>query len=203
MRKAKKQQKVFRMKSHQGSLRQKTPGGPYYYRVTISKGGPRKEFPLKTNDFEEAKKRAAELAVVLEAKTKDVALAQIQALKGFSLQAVNLPFSEAWEKYEKHPKRAMPHTVNEQLAYRATYEEFVRFVSSSSPLPEGSRKHTVITSVSEVCPEICEKYSVYLKTTHLAVDTHNRKIKRLRKIFDCLKDYYPSDENPRARRFFP
>jgi hypothetical protein len=52
MRKANKQQKVFRMKSHQGSLRQKTPGGPYYYRVTISKGGPRKEFPLKTNDLE-------------------------------------------------------------------------------------------------------------------------------------------------------
>ena len=61
----------------------------------------------------------------------------------------------------------------------------------------GSRKksHTVVTSIAEVTPQICEAFSAYLKTTMLAVDTHNRKIKRLRKIFDCLKDYYEG-ENP-------
>lgn len=34
-----------------------------------------------------------------------------------------------------------------------------------------------------------------MKTKALAVDTHNRKIKRLRKIFDVLKEYYPQS-NP-------
>lgn len=33
----------------------------------------------------------------------------------------------------------------------------------------------------------------------LAVDTHNRKIKRLRKIFDCLKDYYEGDNPFRSK----
>jgi len=193
MEKGKRQQKVIRMKTHQGSIRQKTPGGPYYYRVTIRKGLPRKEFPLKTNDPDKAKKLAADLAAVLEAQTQEVALAQINAIKGFSKQAMNLPLSEAWSKYEVHPNRATPHTVSEQLAYQSTYEEFVQFVSN--PLPGKRRKHNLITSISEISPEVCEEFSDYLKTTSLAVDTHNRKIKRLRKIFDCLKEYY-SIENP-------
>ena len=43
--------------------------------------------------------------------------------------------------------------------------------------------------------KIAEEYASFLKSQAQAVDTHNRKIKRLRKIFDCLKDYY-SGENP-------
>ena len=58
------------------------------------------------------------------------------------------------------------------------YEEFVQFVSN--PLPGKRRKHTLITSISEIFPEVCEEFSDYLKTTSLAIDTHNRKIKRLR-----------------------
>jgi integrase len=175
------------MKKLQGKLRQKAKGGNYYYRLTVA-NGIRKEFALKTADETEAIQRAEELDSIYAAPNMDVAVAQINAIKGFSKQAQMLPLSEGWAKYEIHPERATPHTVSEQLAYKTTYDEFVEYVSASG-------KHTVITSIAELNSDIAEGYAAYMRTIPQAVDTHNRKIKRLRKIFDCLSDYY-SGNNP-------
>ena len=175
------------MKKLQGKLRQKNSKGNYYYRLTIA-SGIRKEFALKTADETEAIQRAEELDSIYAAPNMDVAVAQINAIKGFSKQAQMLPLSEGWAKYEIHPERATPHTVSEQLAYKTTYDEFVEYVSASD-------KHTVITSIAELNSDIAEGYATYMRTIPQAVDTHNRKIKRLRKIFDCLSDYY-SGNNP-------
>jgi integrase family protein len=176
------------MQKLRGTLRQKNAKGNFYYRLTVA-NGLRKEFALKTSDETEALQRAEELDSIWAAPTMDVAVAQINAIKGFSRQAQMLPLSEGWTKYEVHPERATPHTVSEQLAYKTTYEEFVAFVTA----PE--KHHTVITSVAELNSRIAEEYANFMKSKAQAVDTHNRKIKRLRKIFDCLKDYY-SGENP-------
>ena len=175
------------MKKLQGKLRQKNSKGNYYYRLTIA-NGVRKEFALKTADETEAIQRAEELDSIYVAPNMEVAVAQINAIKGFSKQAQMLPLSEGWAKYEIHPERATPHTVSEQLAYKTTYDEFVEYVSASG-------KHTVITSIAELNSDIAEGYAAYMRTIPQAVDTHNRKIKRLRKIFDCLSDYY-SGNNP-------
>ena len=176
-----------RMKKLQGKLRQKAKGGNYYYRLTIA-NGIRKEFALKTADETEAIQRAEELDSIYAAPNMEVAVAQINAIKGFSKQAQMLSLADGWEKYEVHPERATPHTVSEQLAYKTTYEEFVSYVTTPG-------KHTVITSIAELNSDIAEEYAAYMRTISQAVDTHNRKIKRLRKIFDCLKDYYSGD-NP-------
>jgi len=175
-----------------GNLRQKTRGGSFYYRLTVA-NGQRKEFALKTADFDEARRKAEELDSIWIAPTADVAIAQINAIKGFSKKAQNLPFSEAWDKYSVHPLRAMPRTVSEKGAYRSTYQEFVEFVDRLNH--ERGSNRVVISGVGDVSFEVCEAFSAYLKTTNLAVDTHNRKIKRLRKIFGCLKEYYDG-ENP-------
>ena len=175
------------MKKLQGKLRQKNSKGNYYYRLTVA-NGIRKEFALKTADETEAIQRAEKLDSIYAAPNMDVAVAQINAIKGFSKQAQMLPLSEGWAKYEIHPERATPHTVSEQLAYKTTYDEFVEYVSAPG-------KHTVITSIAELSNDIAEEYAAYMRTIPQAVDTHNRKIKRLRKIFDCLSDYY-SGNNP-------
>lgn len=175
------------MKKLQGKLRQKAKGGNYYYRLTVA-NGIRKEFALKTADETEAIQRAEELDSIYVAPNMEVAVAQINAIKGFSKQAQMLSLADGWEKYEVHPERATPHTVSEQLAYKTTYDEFVEYVSASG-------KHTVITSIAELNSDIAEGYATYMRTIPQAVDTHNRKIKRLRKIFDCLSDYYSGD-NP-------
>ena len=183
-----------RMSTLQGKLRQKKEkGGQYYYRLAVAPGV-RKEFSLKTADYNVACQKAEELDALWLAPTPEVAMAQINAIRGFSRSASKLLFADAWEKYQVHPDRATPHTVAEQQSYQRTYEEFVRFAIGGKTMKRGSRC-AAVSCINEVTPKLCEEFSAYLKTTMLAVDTHNRKIKRLRKIFDCLKDYYEG-ENP-------
>lgn len=176
-----------RMSKLQGTLRQKNSKGNYYYRLTIA-NGVRKEFALKTSDEEEAVAEAEKLDSIYLAPTIEVAAAQINAYKGFAKRLKRLTFEEAWTKYEEHPERAMPFTVNEQLSYKTNYNEFVSFITSPG-------KHTTLTSIADLNGKAAEEYAAYMKTIDQAVETHNRKIKRLRKVFECLKDYY-SGENP-------
>ena len=105
------------MKKLQGKLRQKAKGGNYYYRLTVA-NGIRKEFALKTADETEAIQRAEELDSIYVAPNMEVAVAQINAIKGFSKQAQMLPLSEGWAKYEIHPERATPHTVKRRVKAR-------------------------------------------------------------------------------------
>ena len=116
------------MKKLNGSIRQKGGKGNFYYRLMIA-NGVRKEFALKTSDETEAIQRAEELDSVWLAPNMDVAVAQINAIKGFSMQAQKLSFADGWKKYQVHPERAMPHTVSEQLSYKAAYDDFVSFVT--------------------------------------------------------------------------
>ena len=117
----------------------------------------------------------------------------MNAIRGFAKKAQNISFEEAWEKYQVHPDRATPHTVEERIGYRKSFELFRQFASGEFG-PKRSNRPTA-NCICEVTPRLCEEFSAYLKTTHLSVHTHNRKIKRLRKIFECLKDYYEG-ENP-------
>ena len=179
----KKEQKRIskRMKELRGKLRKKAKGGNYYYRLTIT-NGVRKEFALKTTDEAEAIQKAADLDAVYEAPNQEVAFAQINAIKGFSKRAMQLTFSEGWEKYSSHPDRATPHTVAEQLAYKSTYDEFADFAAASEKM-----------EASDIDIALCEKYAAHLREQNLAVATHNRKLKRLRKIFDCLNCNFSSN----------
>ena len=177
-----------RMKKLSGKLRKKNSKGNYYYRLTIA-NGIRKEFALKTSDETQAIQRAEELDAVWAAPTQEVAFAQINAIKGFSNQIRNISFTEAWEKYETHPDRARPHTIAEQKSYKTSYDEFVSFLATF-----GSEEQR-ITGIGDITFPVAESYSAHLRTRPLAVGTHNRKIKHLRKIFNCLKDYYSGD-NP-------
>ena len=85
------------MQKLHGTLRRKNDRGPFYYRLTVA-NGVRKEFALKTTDELEALQRAEELDSIWAAPTMDVAVAQINAMKGFSRQAQMLPLSEGWAK---------------------------------------------------------------------------------------------------------
>lgn len=181
---AKAKNKVESVKLEFGSVRQKTPGGTYYFRYQIN--GIRKEIPLHTTSKEDAIRQAKELIPVTKAKSIDMVAAHVKQAKGLEKIERKLPLDEAWHIYSTHPDRATPHTVSEQLAYKTTFEEFLSFIST---LPYG------IISIHEVDPNTVESFASWMKTKALAVDTHNRKIKRLRKIFDVLKEYYPQS-NP-------
>ena len=177
-----------RMKKLNGTIRSKGKNGNLYYRLTIA-SGVRKEFPLKTKDEAEAIQKAEELDAIWAAPTVEVAAAQINAIKGFSKIKTNLDFATAYQKYLEHPERAQPYTVAVQRSYKATYDEFVNFSMTNS-----SQK---IKGIADITYKEAQAFADYLRTQQLAVDTHNRKIKQLRKIFRCLREYYEG-ENPFA-----
>ena len=187
-----KKRKPKRKNQLQGTLRQRKKNGQYYYRLIVATGI-RKEFSLKTADHTEAVQKASDLDSIWLAPTPEVAFAQMNAIRGFAKVNQRLSFEEAWEIYQTHPERATPHTLNERRSYRTTYDEFIRVISRKRVKGRSRRKPA--TCISDVSPELCEEFSDYLKTKELSVDVHNRKIKRLRRIFNCLKDYYEG-ENP-------
>ncbi|MBE6370588.1 MAG: phage integrase family protein [Lentisphaerae bacterium] len=182
-----------------GKLRQKEKNGPYYYRLMVA-NGVRKEFALKTADFEDAFRKATDLDAVYEAPNQEVAIAQINAIKGFSKIVEPLPLSEIWEKYEVHPDRARPLTPHEPLMYHSTLQEFIDYAEGRSG--NGKGKRSALSVISDVTPEVVSRYVDYLKTTRIAVDTHNRKMRRLRKIFECLKDYCGGENPFRIKHIF-
>ena len=96
----------------QGNLRQRVKGGNYHYRLMIT-AGTRKEFTLGTSNYDEAVLKALELDSIWLAPTKEVAVAQMNALRGFASPELDASFDEAWEIYTMHPNRATPHTVEE------------------------------------------------------------------------------------------
>ena len=83
-----------------GRLRQKRKDGYYHYRLTIA-NGTRKEFTLHTLNYDEAVRMASELDSIWLAPTKEVALAQMNAIRGFSKPELDASFDEAWSM----PKR--------------------------------------------------------------------------------------------------
>ncbi|MBO7088561.1 MAG: hypothetical protein J6W70_01540, partial [Lentisphaeria bacterium] len=88
-----------------GQLRQRTTNGVYSYRLTIA-NGTRKEFFLRTSNYDEAVRKASHLDSIWLAPTQEVALAQMNAIRGFSMEVQKITFEEAWEKYRTHPDRA-------------------------------------------------------------------------------------------------
>ena len=168
----------------QGSLRQRAKNRYYHYRLTIT-NGTRKEFTLQTYDYDEAVRMASELDSIWLAPTKEVALAQMNAIRGFSKPELDASFDEAWEVYRTHPDRAVPNTAEEQIAYGRTFQSFAEFATG---ITKKDVKHPA-TSIHAVTPELCEEYANYLRTLSISVDTHNRMLRRIRKVFSCLKEY--------------
>lgn len=168
------------MKQEVGTIYQK-PSGTYYYRYQIN--GERKAISLKTKNQEEAKRKVKELLPVLKATSIEVVSAHVAHARNLIKPANVLPLTEVWNTYSKHPNRATPATVNERLNYEADLRDFL------ASLPESCQY------LHEVTPELADAYAQRLRERQLAVDTHNRKIKRLRKIFSTLTEYCP-DGNP-------
>ncbi len=164
-----------------GSIFPKGPGKIYFYRYQLD--GHRKTVSLQTTNRAEAVKKAEALLPIIKATSTEVVAAHVQQAKGLSFPVRELPLNGVWDYYSTHPERATPATVNEQIQYRTTLEEFIRFIDK--PLLE----------VRKINSQHTEKFAQYLKSTGIAVGTHNRKIKWLRKIFSTLSEFR-DDENP-------
>ena len=164
-----------------GTVYQKTANGSYYFRYQIN--GRRKAVSLKTKNQKAAITRAEELIPILKASNTEVISAHVKHAKGLASKQKQLLLKDAWEIYSQHPERATPATVAEQIGYRTSFKELITFVNDDN------------AKISDITPEVTDKFAQHLRDSGIAVDTHNRKIKRIKKIFETLKEYR-SSANP-------
>ncbi len=164
-----------------GTVYQKNTNRNYYFRYQIN--GQRKAVSLKTKNQKEAIKKAQDLIPVVKATTTEMISAHIKHARGLVKRKKSLALADAWEVYSLHHERATPATVSEQNGYKSTFAEFMTFVEDKE------------LEINDITPEISDQFAQHLRSNDLAVDTHNRKIRRLKKIFEVLKDYRGSD-NP-------
>ena len=159
-----------------GTVYQKTPGDFFYYRYQVN--GTRKTVSLKTKDQREAVEEAKKLIPTVKATSVEVIAAHVGEARKLTKRSESLFLSDAWRVYSLHPDRATPATVSERLTYESTFAEFVDFIDRPT------------ARMDEITHVDAERFADYLRTQGLAVDTHNRKIKRLRKIFSVLNAYW-------------
>ena len=164
-----------------GTVYQKKVRGIFYYRYQLE--GLRKTVSLQTSKKAEAIKKAEELIPIVRAISQEVIAAHVKAARGMNKVQKQLSLQEAWDVYSVHPERATPATINENLQYKSTFNEFIKHLNNKT------------LTVRDITLETADKYSQHLKTTGIAVDTHNRKIKRLRRIFKTLHEYR-NNQNP-------
>lgn len=164
-----------------GTIYKKSDNGGFYFRYQIN--GQRKAVSLKTKNQKEAIKKAQELIPVVKATNAEIISAHVKHAKNLVARKRFLSLSGIWDEYSQHPDRAIPATAHERLCYQATLNEFINFIDNKN------------TGVNDITPEMTDKYAQHLKTTNISVSTHNRKIRRLKKIFDVLQEYRDSN-NP-------
>lgn len=172
---------IQKIKLDLGTVYQKEEGGVYYFRYQVN--GARKAISLKTKNQKEALKEAKKQIPLLKATSAEVIAAHIQYARGLVTPEKNLLLSEAWEVYEKSPERATPDTVSEALAYHSTFQEFVDWINN----PDGTLR--------DITGELADRYAQHMRKLNIAVSTHNRKIKRIRRVFRVLREYW-NGENP-------
>jgi len=177
--------KSFRLEF--GSIYQKKPGGNYHYRFQLE--GHRKSVCLNTRNRAAAIKEAEQHIPIVQAPTAEIIAAHVKQARGMSSPVCNLSLNDVWDYYSQSPDRATPATLHEHLQYRGTLEEFIRFAGDRQ-LP-----------VSSVTPSMTDRFADYLRNLEIAVATHNRKIKRLRRIFSTLTSITGHD-NPFTTALF-
>lgn len=170
---------LYRIKLSTGTVYQTSKDGNYYFRYQVN--GERKCVSLKTANQEEAIRKAKEFIPTVQASSLEVIASHVKVARKLAAQAKSLPLTKIWETYAAHPQRALPATVREQLSYEATLAEFLRFMGNK------------VKQFSQINETHTMKFADYLRTTQISVSTHNRKIVRLRKIFNTLHDV-PEDK---------
>jgi len=167
-----------------GTIYQLKAGGTFYLRYQID--GYRHCNSLRTVNLDEARRRANDLIPTLQASTIDAIESKEKEIRQLATQAKrHLPLSEAWKKYLEHPEHAAPATVGEMQAYESTWLDFVESIGSNIFLNEITYVHA-------------KAFADAMRAKGYAVDTHNRRIKRVRKVMDVLKEYRLGKDNPFA-----
>lgn len=143
-----------------GSIFTKGPGKIYFYHYQLD--GHRKTVSLQTTNRAEAVKKAEALLPIIKATSTEVIAAHVQQARGLSSPIRELSLDGVWDYYSTHPERATPATVNEQIQYRTTLDEFIRFIGNPQ------------MEVRKISNQHTEKFAQYLIGFDVATDNCRR-----------------------------
>ena len=135
--------------------------------------GARKAISLKNPESERSSERSKETDSAIESNLNGSYPVHVWLRHS----GKNLSLSETWAVYEKSPERATPDTVSEALAYRSTFEKFMNWINDPGK------------TLRDIISQIADEYAQHMRTLNIAVSTHNRKIKRIRRVFRVLREY--------------
>lgn len=151
----------------------KAESGEYMLRVQVN--GKRERYYLGTKNREEAEKLAKDhLQKIQQADTANEIDRYATKFKNAKNGQKRIYLEAAWQEYCVHPDRATPATINEQLQYQGNLKKFIEFLDNPLML------------VTDVTHQHAVDFANHLREKGKAVDTHNRTINRLRKIFSVL-----------------
>ncbi len=163
----------------------------YYYRCTVN--GKRIEKSLKCQNRKEALEKAADMALLTEATSKELLAARVSELRAWSQKKERLELSHAWDMYNRHPNRARPATVNIYLRYGSYFADFVDWATAQK-----------FQFIDEITDAVADSYATHLKTLQIGVDTHNKRITRIAHVFKTLSAYTTPEttdwRNPNFKR---
>ena len=93
--------KKNKIKLETGTVYQKEEGGTYYFRYQVNHE--RKCVSLKTQNQEEALKKAKELLPIVQATTAEVISAHVKVARNLARKSRPLALKDAWKIYAEHP----------------------------------------------------------------------------------------------------
>ena len=166
-----------------GSVFKKQTQGNYYFRYQIN--GQRKCVSLKTSIKKDGVDKAKDMIPILKATTAEVISVHVKHARDLAIKHKTIRLGDIWSTYIKNPQKATPTTVAEVLGYQGSLNEFISYIGD------------VNKQFHEIDEETVFNYSEYLRTQDISVSTHNRKIGRIRKIFEVLQEYR-DNKNPFA-----
>ncbi len=138
-----------------GAIFTKGPGRIYFYRYQLA--GRRKTVSLKTANRTEALKQARALIPIIQASPPEIVATHVEYAKKFREIERNLTLPDIWPYYSTHPDRAIPATVNEQLQYQSSLQEFIDYLANPA------------LEIRQITSRTAEEFSDHLKTTGIAV----------------------------------
>lgn len=172
-----------------GTVYQNEKGGTYYYRYQVN--GQRKAVSLKTKNLKEAVSKAQEMEPLLKASSVEVVAAHVSQARSMVQAERRLELAKAWNVYNSHPDRARPANVDTCLNYEVYFSNFVNWATA--------RGHVFL---DEITDPIAAEYVETLRTEQISVDTHNKRVARIARVFHTLKDYTRPDTSDWRNRHF-
>ncbi len=159
----------------------------FRYRYQIK--GCRKSKTLNSTTKIDAVKEVKNTLNIISSDSIEETAMVVNIAKGFNNPEQNLFLTDIWSYYSRHPNKATPKTISEIISYKTDLKSFIEYIDD------------VNVTIRDITYDRVYDYIEILRTRKITAHTHNRILRRLRKIFSTLSEFRDFD-NPFDKKIF-